>query len=279
MHARSVDEIRGTLLHAFGSIILKRIDFGEQIEHIKKLTENQENSDLLVKFLCGKTTEELTENKNLFKADELLEVLKHLNDTERLNADNLNATIKDFDSLFWAIIEAPRTEENKEAYSKVMKLLSGVKGLDYNQKDKNGISALEKVINAENDELLDIMSDIPNKLNYYPELDWAFEGIQNPEFKEKVKHLNLRFTDLEQATKLCSLKAFDRVKSQLNSPLCNKDTVIRQLFDILKELKGTVEPPDVYAYHLLDEFGAYLSRDLYNEMATWQINARIKRTI
>ena len=144
-----------------------------------------------------------------------------------------------------------------------MKLLSevnsrfktGAEKIDFNQKDKNGISVLEKVVNAENEELLEVIIKNSDELYYYPELDWGVNGIQNQAFKEKLKLLNLKFRDLEQSAQLCSLKTFERLKSQLESPLCNKAKVIEELFYIVKEQKGTIEPPDVYVYHLLDEYG------------------------
>jgi hypothetical protein len=54
--------------------------------------------------------------------------------------------------------------------------------------------------------------------------------------------------------------------------------VIENLFNIVKEQKGTIEPPDVYVYHLLDEYGDCLPKGLFDEMARWQISERLKRT-
>ena len=245
-------------------------------ERIKEFSKIKD-SELLIRVLAGKPLDEMIEGKNLYKAEELLEILKELKNTERLNADTLNASIKDFDSLFWAIIEAPRTEENKETYSKVMELFSKVRGLDYNQKDAHGISVLEKVINSENEELLNVIIDNSVKLNYYPELDWAYNGVQNPKFKEKLKSLNLKFKDLEQAAELCSVKILNKIKSQFESPFCDKERVIRELFYTARIQKG--KEPLAFVYHLLEEYGEYLHRDLFNEMATWQVSERIKREI
>lgn len=253
----------------------------ERIEEFSKIKD----CESLINTITGKPLDKMIEDKNLYKAEDLLEILRELKKTNRLTPAYLNASIKDYDSLFWTIIDAPKTKENKEAYSEMIKLLSGVdskfkKGaekLNFNQKDKNGISVLEKVINAENEELLDVIIKNSDELYYYPELDWAFEGVQNPKFKEKLKHLDLKFKDLEQSAKLCSVKTFDRLKSQLDSPLCNKEKVIARLFDILKEQKGTVAPPDVYAFHLLEEYGINISKNLFDEMASWQIAERTKR--
>ena len=270
---------------------IKRVNKGEnvkfskeRIEELAKLSKNV-NSDLLIKALAGKPLEEMVEGKNLYKAEELLEILKELKETYRLTPAYLNASIKDYDSLLWAIFEAPKTEENKETYSEIIKLLSevnskfkkGAEKIDFNQKDKNGISVLEKVINAENEELLDVIIKNSDRLHYYPELDWAYEGVQNPKFKEKLKQLNLEFRDLEQSAELCSLKTFDRLKSQLESPFCDKEKVIEELFNIVRNQQGTIEPPDVYVYHLLDEYGEFLHRDLFNEMAKWQVVERNRR--
>jgi len=128
-----------------------------RLEELKKISIGKDGYENLIKALAGKPLDELVKKKNLYKANELLEIMEELNESGRLNANNLNVPIKDFDSLFWAIIEAPKTEDNKEAYSRIMELLSSVKGLDYNQKDKNEISVLEKVIRAENKELLNVI--------------------------------------------------------------------------------------------------------------------------
>ena len=249
----------------------------KRIEQINEIANDKNGTELLIKALSGKTLTKTVEGKNLYRADELLEVLEKLNNFNNLNRNSINSPIKDFDNLFWAIIEAPRTEENKETYSKVMELFSKVKGLDFNQKDKNGISVLEKVINAENEELLDVIIKNSDELYYYPELDWGVNGIQNQAFKEKIKNLDLKFKDLEQSAQLCSVKTFDRLKPQLDSPLCDKAKVIENLFNIVKEQKGTIEPPDVYVYHLLDEYGDCLPKGLFDEMARWQIVERNRR--
>ena len=247
-------------------------------ERIKELSNIAgKDIDSLIRVLAGEPLEKMVEGKNLYKADELLEILKELKNTERLNADTLKASIKDYGSLFWAIIEAPRTEENKETYSKVMELFSKVRGLDYNQKDAHEISVLEKIINAENEELLNVLIDNSVKLNYYPELDWVYNGVQNQKFKEKLNSLNLKFKDLEQAAELCSVKILNRLKSQFESPFCDKEKVIRELFYIARIQKG--KEPLAFVYHLLEEYGEYLHRDLFNEMATWQVSEKLKREI
>ena len=253
----------------------------ERIEEFSKIKD----CESLINTITGKPLDKMIEDKNLYKAEDLLEILRELKKTNRLTPAYLNASIKDYDSLFWAIIDAPKTEENKEAYSEMIKLLSGVdskfkKGaekLNFNQKDKNGISVLEKVINAENEELLDVIIKNSDELYYYPELDWGVNGIQNQAFKEKIKNLDLKFKDLEQSAQLCSVKTFDRLKPQLDSPLCDKAKVIENLFNIVKEQKGTIEPPDVYVYHLLDEYGDCLPKGLFDEMARWQIVERNRR--
>ena len=51
---------------------------------------------------------------------------------------------------------------------------------------------------SENSKLLDLLKD--ERLEYYPELEYAYENIQNPEFKEKVKELNIILTDTKNVT-------------------------------------------------------------------------------
>ncbi len=128
---------------------------------------------------------------NLYTADDMLELLKDMFAEDILyKKDILTTPIKDGDSsILMYVADIFPTEENVKKYDKILKILNGIKGINYNFKDNNGVSFLEKVMISENFKLLDLVKN--EQLEYYPELDYVYENIQNPNFKNKVKQLNI----------------------------------------------------------------------------------------
>jgi hypothetical protein len=59
-----------------------------------------------------------------------------------------------------------------------------------------GVSFVEKVIMSENSKLLELIKDKP--LEYYPELEYTYKNIQNPEFKEGVNRLNFKLSESDK---------------------------------------------------------------------------------
>ena len=130
----------------------------------------------------------------------MLELIRNMNEEDIINTENILTTpIKEGDSsILMYIADIMPTEENAKKYDKIIKILSGVRDVNYNFKDEMGVSFLEKVMMSENTKLLDLIKD--ERLEYYPELEYAYENIQNPEFKEKVKELNIILTDTKNVT-------------------------------------------------------------------------------
>ena len=114
-----------------------------------------------------------------------------------------------------------------EEYKTLIETLKKYPAINYNVKDSFGISFLEKVLNSENQQILDIIKD--KNLIYTPELDYAYQNIQNNEFKEKVKELSLRFQDIEKAVELSSQEAINKLDAQFKSPLFTQKTKKRIL--------------------------------------------------
>lgn len=158
---------------------------------------------------------------NLYTAEDMLELLKDMLVENVLHTKNiLTAPIKEGDSsILMYIADIPRTEENAKKYDKILKILSRLQGINYNHKDEMGISFLEKVMMSENEKLLDLIKN--ERLEYYPELDYAYENIQNPEFKEKIKELNIILKNTD------GLTASD-IKSELQS-IAFQNTVNRKV--------------------------------------------------
>ena len=147
---------------------------------------------------------------NLFTADDMLELLRNMYEEDILSKKNILTTpIKEGDSsILMYIADIMPTADNSKKYDKILKILSKVQGINYNYKDKNGVSFLEKVMISENEKLLDLIKN--EQFEYYPELDYVYENIQNPEFREKVKELTLILKNTD------GLNAKD-IKSELQS--------------------------------------------------------------
>ena len=167
----------------------------EDLLSIQKDGASQETIDTLRNYFknnsgCG----------NLYTADDMLEVLKDMFAEDILfKKDILTTPIKEGDSsILMYIADIMPTADNSNKYDKILKILSKVQGINYNYKDKNGVSFLEKVMMSENTKLVDLIKD--ERLEYYPELDYVYENIQNPEFREKVKELNIILKDTDDIT-------------------------------------------------------------------------------
>ena len=147
---------------------------------------------------------------NLYTSDDMLELLKDMFAEDILyKKDILTTPIKEGDSsILMYVADIFPTEENVKKYDKILKILNGIKGINYNFKDNNGVSFLEKVMISENFKLLDLVKN--EQLEYYPELDYVYENIQNPNFKNKVKQLNIILKNTD------GLTAKD-IKSELQS--------------------------------------------------------------
>lgn len=110
----------------------------------------------------------------------------------------------------------------------IFKLKSADKFMDYNLKDENGITPLEIILNSEDKELLELLKD--KSFVYYPELDYVYDGITNPEFKSEAGKLNLKFNDIEEAIRLSSREAIDKLEPQFKSRFFNEN-ISKSIFE------------------------------------------------
>ena len=155
---------------------------------------------------------------NLYTADDMLELLRDMSEEGILNTrDILTTPIKEGDApILMYIADILPTEENAKKYDKILKILGFVRNVDYNYKDTMGVSFLEKVMMSENEKLLDLIKDKP--LIYYPELDYVYENIQNPEFKKKVSNINITLDNTENISNSKNLE--NRIKLlEMSAPL------------------------------------------------------------
>lgn len=131
---------------------------------------------------------------NLYMAGNMLELLRDLRDQGDLSAETLTIPIAENDrALLMYIADIFPTEENAKKYDKIINILKNTDDINYNYKDEMGVSFLEKVIMSENFKLLELIKDEP--LEYYPELEYTYQNIQNPEFKEGIKRLDFMLTE------------------------------------------------------------------------------------
>ena len=131
------------------------------------------------------------------------------------------------DTLLTKFFDIVPTEENKKDYDKIIKIIKNTENINYNQVDSNGISVIEKIINSENLEILDLVNDF--EFNYSRDIDFAYENIKDPKFRRKVKNLNIKFPNIEEAIKINSQKALQVVLPELKSPFCNITMILNDL--------------------------------------------------
>lgn len=173
------------------------------------------------------------DSDNLFTAENYLAMLKcHTPDKNTLNK-KINDQGDTLLTQFFDVVP----DESGIAYKQIINILRNIKGIDYNQKGALGVSCLEKIMNSENAEALELVKDF--EFNYTPELDYAFNSIQNQKLKKQILKLNIKFNEILNAIKLKSDEALKKLEPQLDSPLCNRKKLAK---DIEKTLKGMKNP-------------------------------------
>lgn len=126
------------------------------------------------------------------------------------------------------LADIPLTEKNKESYQTLLDKIRRAKST-VNVIDEYGITLLEKVMNAENEPYLETIKIMCNsafsnndRIAYDPMQKYAFDGIQNPDFKEKCKNLPVIFHDIIDDIKRKDLKALDKdIQEQMKCGFCN----------------------------------------------------------
>ena len=196
------------------------------------------NSNIIIKeekdfkeVLSYFDTDDLFDAKNYLK---LLQKLKEKcpNDKHIFEhkIDNIGNT------MLTQFFDVPLTDKNSKTYDEILDILSKEKNLDFNQKGYMGISILEKIMLAENEKALDFASKY-TMFNYTPELNDIYVNIQNKDFKEKVKKLNFKYQDLENALRAKSGKALDKILPYIEeSELLDRTAIQSQTEWIMDEL-------------------------------------------
>ncbi len=170
------------------------------------------------------------DKNNIFEPTQLLKIL---NDDEikqnYKNGECFNYKLENNsnDTMLTKFLDIVPTEENEKDYQEIIKFMRKAKNIDYKQVDSNGISAIEKIINPENPNLLDLVKD--TEFDYSRELDYAYERIDNKEFKDKVKNLNINFPNVKEAIRLNSTEALQKLLPEFKSPFFNTKKLVNDL--------------------------------------------------
>lgn len=118
----------------------------------------------------------------------------------------------------------------------IVNKLAKLPKINYNQVDENDISILEHILNAEDFQLLNLVSR--TQLDYYPALDYTYEQIENPRFKQEVDKLNLNFKDLKDAVKRENLLDVEARLDDVNSPFYKPKVQGKELMDLALKAKS-----------------------------------------
>ena len=160
-----------------------------------------------------------------------------------------NKPIDNYGSPFiHAFAEVLPNEQNQKDYQKALQILRSTPKIDYNLRDAMGTSFLEKILNSENEQLLDVVKDF--EFTYTPEIDYVYRNISTPEFKELVdKNVKVKFIDLEESIKFENKEAVDKTISCLKSPFAKPKKVLDDLMPIIAEIKD-----GDFRYYVLSKF-------------------------
>ena len=148
--------------------------------------------------------------------DNILEILSNKEVCKSKGGD-----LNSHDNYIAEVIEFLINNANKEERNKIVSKLKELTRIDYDKVDYNDISSIELIMNAEDDELLELVKN--NTFKYRPELDCVYNNIQNPNFKEKIKDLKFDFLDLREAVENFSVRNLEKYISHSNSPLYKKE--------------------------------------------------------
>lgn len=158
----------------------------------------------------------LINNTNSINFDNIMQILNN-DEIQKTHGLDLNLHENYTAEIIEYLINNANTEESKKIITKLKEL----NRLDYDKVDKNNISTIELIMNAEDDELLELVKN--NHFKYRPELDYAYNNIQNPNFKEKIKSIQFDFVELKNAVDKVSVEELEKYICHSDSPLYNKD--------------------------------------------------------
>lgn len=198
-------------------------------------------------------------NKNntgdFYDIDEILNILELPEIKENFyNGEVFNYPAdKDGNSLFLRFLDIVPNEKNQNDYNKILNIIKNMPNVDLIQRDNYRISSVEKILNSENHQTLELLKGV--EIPYSKELDYAYDRIYDESFKKKAKTLNVKFDDIFKAIDLQSEKGVEEAIKQFDSPFCNKQEIATQIYHMTHALKIEFRyPKDERKYQFLKLF-------------------------
>ena len=166
---------------------------------------------------CKKIFSVISENNNLYEANEMLKVMNLLKNANLLNQETLCMHLDNYESLLMTIPDILSTNANKKEYDAIITLLQSIQDINFNQKGDLDVTFFEKVLYSENMQLLDVIKQNNTLIEYSPVYEVIYKNVQNPIFKKALEDLKFDFTVLENAAKNGSIEAAEKLKALSNS--------------------------------------------------------------
>lgn len=176
-------------------------------------------------YRVAKEVEELT--KDGIDINKILKISR-MSDVKNTNGNLLNST-----NFITKILDFIVNEANLDDKQMTINILKNLPELSFDKVDDMGISVLEKIMNTEDFSLLELVKG--KKLSYHPELDDAYNQIDNDEFKKQLSEFNLNFIDLKRAIKAASMDAVKKLEFEFESPFYHRKTTGREIYDTSRE--------------------------------------------
>lgn len=154
--------------------------------------------------------------------------------TDFKNGDIFNYKLNEQgDTLLTRFFDIVPNKANEKEYRQIIDRMKNMHGIIYNQKDSYGISVLEKILNSENPQGLELVQNY--KFPYMEEIDWVYNNIANKDFKNKAKDLKIDFES--NIGEIFGYAPYNEnlLSKILSSPFLNKDGYSKQVLEFAKK--------------------------------------------
>lgn len=154
--------------------------------------------------------------------------------TDFTNGDIFNYKLNEQgDTLLTRFFDIVPNETNEKEYRQIIDRMKNMHGIIYNQKDSYGISVLEKILNSENPQGLELVQNY--KFPYMEEIDWVYNNIVDEDFKNKAKDLKIDFeSNIEEIFGYAPYNE-NLLSKILSSPFLDKDEYSKQVLEFAKK--------------------------------------------
>ena len=154
--------------------------------------------------------------------------------TDFKNGDIFNYKLNEQgDTLLTRFFDIVPNETNEKEYRQIIDRMKNMHGIIYNQKDSYGISVLEKILNSENPQGLELVQNY--KFPYMEEIDWVYNNIADEDFKNKARNLKIDFES--NIGEIFGYAPYNEnlLSKILSSPFLDKDEYSKQVLEFAKK--------------------------------------------